>query len=165
MSNLTYGEFTEEGLNTLLENIDTFDKNFYDLGSGKGEVVINAINAFPDLKKSVGIEIVEERHQEALSKKEKLNKYKKDKVYFLKGDITSSKFNLKDANLIYISNLCFDNDLNNKLANKISEEVSSGTLIFSSKNLPLKNVDCTYKRKVKQSWTESSTIFVNRIKK
>ena len=165
MSNLTYGELTEEGLKTLLSNLDIDNKIFYDLGSGKGEVVINAIKNYPSLNKAIGIELVEERHQEAEVKKKKLSNNLRNKVNFINGDLISNNLKIDNADFIYISNLCFNDKLNEKIAKKINDESKSGTLIFSSKNIPLKSVDCTYKRKVKQSWVESSNIFVNIIKK
>ena len=46
----TYGEFTGEGLSQLFKNISVKNKVFYNLGSRKGQVVINA-------EKIVGIKL------------------------------------------------------------------------------------------------------------
>ena len=42
----TYGELTKNGLESILKNINCIDKIFYDLGSGKGNVIINSIKLY-----------------------------------------------------------------------------------------------------------------------
>ena len=160
--NLTYGELTSDGLKTMLSGIDTENKVFYDLGSGKGSVVINAINNFKNLKKAVGIEIVKDRHNDAIKRREKEDL--KDKIEFIEEDIFSDKVSLKDADLIYISNLCFNEEMNNNIAKKISNEVKSGTMIFTSRKIPLENVSETSNTSVKQTWMNGSNIHINKIK-
>ena len=160
--NLTYGELTNDGLKTMLNEIDTENKVFYDLGSGKGSVVINAVNNFPNLKKSVGIEIVKDRHNDAINKRDKEDL--KDKIEFIQEDIFSDKINLQDADIIYISNLCFSEEMNNSIAKKIDNEVKSGTIVFTSRKIPLENVGETSNTSVKQTWMNGSNIYINKIK-
>ena len=159
----TYGELTKEGLESLFENIDTTNKTFYDLGSGKGSVIINAINNYPELKKGVGIEYVIDRHEEALERKFSLSDDKKEKIEFIQGDFTSDNINLSDADLIYISNLCLSGETNKDIAEKINKEVKSGTIVFSSRQIPLKNVSKCYRTNVNQTWKLGSNIFVNKL--
>ena len=160
--NLTYGELTSDGLKTMLSGIDTENKVFYDLGSGKGSVVINAINNFKNLKKAVGIEIVKDRHNDAIKRREKEDL--KDKIEFIEEDIFSDKVSLKDADIIYISNLCFNEEMNNNIAKKIDNEVKSGTIVFTSRKIPLENVSETSNTSVKQTWMNGSNIYINKIK-
>jgi ubiquinone/menaquinone biosynthesis C-methylase UbiE len=157
----TYGELTNKGLIEMFKNIDTRDKTFYDLGSGKGSVVINAINNYPELKKAIGIEYVKERHDEAIKRKYEMRN--SDKINFMQGDFTSNDFNISDADLIYISNLCLSEETNKEIAEKINKEVKSGTYVFSSKQIPLKNVSKCYQTKVNQTWKEGSNIYVNKL--
>lgn len=63
--NFTYGELKKEGLLHFLSNYDTNGKTFYDLGSGKGNVLVYATEEFKNLKKIVGIELDESKHNEA----------------------------------------------------------------------------------------------------
>ena len=161
--NFTYGELTKEGLIDLLKNYDTNGKTFYDLGSGKGNVLIYASEEFKNLKNIIGIELDQDRHIEAC-KNIKKNK-KEDKITVLNDDILSNKFNYGEADFIYISNLCFPEDVNQALSKKLNSEVKDGTLIFSSRFLDFKgNSECS-KAKVKQTWMDSSNIFINLIKK
>lgn len=157
----TYGELTNEGLIEMFKKIDTNNKTFYDLGSGKGSVIINAIKNYPNLKKAIGIEYVKKRHDEAEIKKSNISE--KDKVKFIQGDFTSNDVNLSDANLIYISNLCLSEETNKDIAEKINREVKSGTYVFSTKQIPLKNVSKCYQTKVNQTWKEGSNIYINKL--
>jgi len=161
--NTTYGELTSEGLDSLFQNINIDDKTFYDLGSGKGSVIINAINNYPGLKKGVGIEYVEDRHNIAVKKSMLLDNNKKNKIEFIHGDFTSDSINLSDADLIYISNLCLSEETNKEIANKINREVKNGTVIFSSKQIPLKNVKDCKTTNVNQTWKKGSNIYINKI--
>jgi tRNA G46 methylase TrmB len=64
----TYGELTENGLKQLFEHLPTRkNKVFYDLGSGKGTVVFNAMKMYPELNRAVGIELDVQRHKSAVS--------------------------------------------------------------------------------------------------
>ena len=161
--NFTYGELTKEGLVNLLKKYDKNDKIFYDLGSGKGNVLIYASEEFNNLKNIIGIELDKVRHDEAC--KNIKNNKKEDKINVINDDILSDKYNYGDADFIYISNLCFPDDVNKALSKKLNSEVKDGTVIFSSKFLDFNgNSECST-AKVKQTWMNSSNIFINLIKK
>ena len=161
--NFTYGELTKEGLIDLLKNYDTNEKIFFDLGSGKGNVLIYASEEFNNLKNIIGIELDQNRHNEAC--KNIKNHNKENKIMVINDDILSDKYNYGDADFIYISNLCFPEDVNEAISKKLNSEVKDGTVIFSSKFLDFNgNSECS-KTKVKQTWTDSSNIYVNRIKR
>ena len=63
----TYGELTKDGLESILKNINCTDKIFYDLGSGKGNVIINSIKLYPSFKKVLELNY-QTRYGEALEK-------------------------------------------------------------------------------------------------
>lgn len=151
----TYGELTIDGLKHLLYSIDTNHKIFYDLGSGKGNVVLYAVKNFPKLKKCKGIEFHDERHQEA---KQLLNKNPKylDKIEFIHGDIL--KESLKDGDIFYISNLCFNEKTNKSLYNKLNKDLKNNSIVFCSKPL-MNKLKSIPKTTVKQTWWEKSDIF------
>ncbi len=159
--NLTYGELTRDGLLNLFKDVDTNNKTFYDLGSGDGNVLIYASEEFPNLKKIVGIEINKNRHIKA----EKIikEKNKSDKIKVFNDDILSKKYNYKDADLIYISNLCFSPEVNQAISEKLRSELKKGTIVFSSKKLDFDLSEAS-NTNVKQTWHNSSSIFINKIK-
>lgn len=159
--NTTYGELTNEGLTTLFKNVNTENKTFYDLGSGKGNVIMNAIKNYPNLKKAIGIEYVKERHNEAIEKSATIEN--KEKIEFIQGDFTGADISLHDADLIYISNLCLSEETNKEIADKINREVKSGGIIFSSKQIPLKNVAYRSTTNVNQTWKNDSNIYISRL--
>lgn len=149
----TYGELTEKGLVNLLNEVNTKGKIFYDLGSGKGNVLKYAAKNFDSLKQIVGIEIIKERHEQAL-----LNTKPYPKISLYNDSFFSNKYNYNDADIIYISNLCFSKEMNKKLNKKISEEVKPGSIIFSSKQLELTR-DTTHKSiTTEQTWSPDSNI-------
>jgi len=151
----TYGELTRKGLNDLLKSVNTNNKIFYDLGSGKGNVVLYAVKDFPKLKKCKGIEFHDERHQEALQLLENNSKYA-DKVEFIHGDIL--KNSLKDGDIFYISNLCFNDKTNQSLYNKLNKELKKNSIVFCSRPLTHK-LKSTPKTTVKQTWWNDSDIY------
>ncbi len=153
----TYGELTLKGLKTIMKNINTKDKIFADLGSGAGNVIINAITYYPSLKAGIGIEFSTHRHKIALHNKQKIkNKEINKKIKFYNNDFLRKSF--KNFDIIYISNLCFNDYLNSKLADKLNKELKPNSCVFSSKLLNLLNCKVT-QIKVEQSWNNKSNLF------
>ncbi len=152
-----YGELTKTGLFDLLKGINKSNKVFADLGSGSGNVVINAINRYPSLKKSVGIEYSKHRHLLALSNQQKLSNIKKDKVSFYNSDMF--KKNFKTFDIIYISNLCFKDSLNIKLGVKLSKELRKNSYVFASQPFTISRKHTVETMSIKQTWGDNSTIY------
>ena len=161
--NFTYGELKKEGLLHLLSNYDTNGKTFYDLGSGKGNVLVYAAEEFKNLKKIVGIELDESKHNEA--KKSDKGKNMSDKIKVINDDMLSNNNNYSDADFIYISNLCFSDEVNEAIYKKLNSELKDGTIIFSSRNIDFGNKSELSKTNVSQTWNNYSNIYINRIKK
>jgi SAM-dependent methyltransferase len=159
---ITYGELTLEGLKIIMNKIDSKkDKVFVDLGSGNGNIVINAIKEHSNLYKSIGVEFSKSRHETAENnlKKENATIKNNKKVKFLNNDILDDGFNYVDFDIIYISNLCFSDEINDKLSQKINKECNSGTHIFCSRPLlGLSNIPNPVIFQVPQTWTSQSNI-------
>lgn len=137
----TYGELTLEGIEGLVKEykkvkkIETYPTErqvFYDLGSGTGKIVMMVAALLPSLK-AYGIELVKHRHEKALTALEQTNS--KNNITFLHGSFLD--YDIRDAGWIFISNLCFSNDMNKEIAEKIEKEVQKDTLIACSRHLPL----------------------------
>jgi len=160
--NLTYGEIEFSSLKVISNYFpELINGYFYDLGCGRSKAVLymNLTNKF---KKCIGIDIVKKRiklSEEALLKL----KEKKDinKIKFFDKSFLDDKFNYRKASLIYINNLCFQNELNDKLFNKIKNESRKGTYLFVTK-LPtdldgFKEVET---ENVIMSWSDDSSLHV-----
>lgn len=120
-----YGELTSQGLKSMLENINTNNKIFYDLGSGNGCLALRTLISY-NFSKVIGIELSKQRHNYAINLKNQLSCIKfKNNIYFLNGDLFT--FNISNADVIYISNLCFSNKINRQLGLKIQKEIIEQT--------------------------------------
>ena len=152
----TYGVLTVDGLKTMFKGIDTRDKIFYDLGCGGGRaVIISYINH--DFKKAVGVELSESRLKCAKSYLKKLNDSNLN-IHFYENDIFNVDFS--EADIIYVSNLCFPPSLNQKLGEKIDKLIKPGAILFTSTPINItKNHTKEQIRNVKQSWSLNSLIY------
>lgn len=152
----TYGELTENGLHKLMQNINIKNKVFYDLGSGKGNVVLYAARNYPSLKKCKGIELHNVRHEEALQKLKEEQETIQKKVSFTQGDIL--KEHIGDGDIFYISNLCFPETVNEEIYKKLNKEMKPNSCVFCSKPLCKKRKSFV-NRTVKQTWWENSDVY------
>ena len=134
--NTTYGEMEISGIEKLynhLKETNTFEC-FMDLGSGKGKVCMYMAKQ-PDIKEVVGIELVEERHEEANQLMKTLNIDEAQKVSLHLDDIFNvslKKYNQMNT-FIWISSLCFPQDVVNNIFKKLKKELKEGTLVCCSK--------------------------------
>jgi ubiquinone/menaquinone biosynthesis C-methylase UbiE len=154
---ITYGELTLDGLKTIMEKVNNKNnKVFVDLGSGNGDIVINAIKEFPELYMSIGVELSKTRHDTAFEKYVKQPVKLQNKIKLLNNDILDDGFDYSDFDIIYISNLCFSENINIKLSDKIKRECKQNTQIFCSK--PLIGINKINTFRVRQTWTDNSVI-------
>ena len=161
----TYGELTLEGLKKLLFKVQTKNKTFIDIGSGKGSVLINVINNYPLIKEVIGIELDKERYEFSLERiKKDVSKKDQKKIKVINGDMLKD-INYSNCDLVYISNLCFSESLNEKIANKLNEELPQNAIVFTSNEL--KNIREHNKKNftIKQTWTDNSNINKYSLKK
>lgn len=153
----TYGEITKQGLDQIFSKFDTKDKIFYDLGSGIGKAVIYSVLQY-GIKLGVGIELSTKRHKQAMQIWQTIPNNSKNKVILHNGDILDKKYNLSDADFIFISNLCMDYELNKKIENKLENEVEEGTIIFCSQALNSPRLKLIEKIYVSMTWNKNSSV-------
>jgi len=135
----------------LYSNHDT-NNQFFDLGSGGGRLVIQSHLELPSLSRSVGIELSSTRHEVAIKR---LNDLKSNgdlirirqlayKAWKMSED-SASEVNLHEGNLfqldiseathIYLSSLCFSEDMLERIVHKIETEGGPALHIVASLRL------------------------------
>ncbi len=142
----TYGEVTEHGIQVLsekfraicpLEKIPAASRNFYDLGSGIGRLVVGLAILNPTLK-AQGIEIVPDRARQAREAYQRIrNKAVANRVELHQGSFLEPKFNFQNAAWVFISNLCLDEQTQRDLLDRLEKTLPTGAAIICSKELPL----------------------------
>jgi hypothetical protein len=109
----------------------------------------------PEIKKSIGVEIVTERYDFA-------NTLKTENVSFINDDILN--INIKDLFdkpvFVWWSNLCFDKEPIDKIVQKLISELKPGSVICCSKEI---NYKLHSKKKVQMSWGEDSTVYIYKL--
>ncbi len=163
--NLTYGELTWEGMENVSKYMELKDwsKNtFIDLGSGNGRTLAYAIlNGFKEAK---GTEIVQARHEYAMQMREKLDEYMRDKIKLSKTDLFKlDPSYFPTGSVVFISNLVFPQETNQKLINFLSKTTPSDTIIILSA-LPkdMKNFKVIETINTPMSWAKNSQCYVLR---
>jgi SAM-dependent methyltransferase len=155
--NLTYGEITEDGIKNIINYLKENKlpiSTYIDLGSGNGRSLAYAIkNGF---SKAKGVEIVEERHEYAISAIDKLPEYKDD-IELVQDNIFNLKSNFfPEKSTIFVSNLLFPPETNQKLIHFLSDNTKDDiTLIISKipeklykfKNILTINVPMSWEKK------------------
>jgi hypothetical protein len=175
-SELTYGEMEYDGIEKLNNkygkpnNLDVF----IDIGSGRGKLCIYAA-CQDNINKSIGIEIVEERHQDAINLLNKLcqefpkNTNFRNKIEFMNKDILNASNILNNyisnPPLVWVSNLCFNEDTNKKVFDQLVEIMPNNSIIGCSKEPQTNNLTLLEKMDVPMSWNPNSQIYVYKIQK
>ena len=175
----TYGEMDYPAIEKYndLFNKDENIEYFIDFGSGRGKLPLFMADKVK--VKSIGIELVTERHDDAIKLKNTLaKKYSEitNKVELINGDMFKylenvNKGTFKTPVLIWISNLCFGEEITSRLFNKLIEKMPSGSIIGSSKvpnkipdGLEPVNFEKDNKVEVQMSWSKISNIYIYKIK-
>lgn len=160
----TYGEITLDGIRCIMCKIyNKQNKIFYDLGSGIGKMVIYSKLKY-SFKKVIGVELSVERHKIANIALNRLKKIKKiNNIKLINNNLL--KVDLSNADVIYISNLCFTKELINLIECKFNNELKKGTIIFSSQKLDKLNAHMTLTFNVKMTWTNKGKIYKYIMKK
>jgi len=168
--NLTYGEIEWPALKLMLDYVHkqqwTSPGRFYDLGCGRGRAVLYmAMSGL--FENSVGIEVLPERVSLA---KEALNKLRASipiagaRVKLFEASFLNPAFKYKDAKLVFLSNMCFDNETQNAIFRKLNVEMPKGSLIFCSRppSETLSAFEVLGIEKVPMTWTPTSEIHILR---
>lgn len=173
----TYGEVTPEGIKALegvfqattpTSSLPQSRRVFYDLGCGVGKVVLGIAMLHPELR-AVGLEIVSDRiahAHTALSRAGSGRRGLAGRVSFRTTSFLTPETNLADAGWIYISNLCFDEETQKGIAEKLEAECAAGTVMICSKQMPFSEGGHWQKvgddHKVPMSWSAESKCYVYR---
>jgi len=162
----TYGEMTLKGIELLVklfektQPIRTYPINqqtFYDLGSGLGKNVMMVASLVPGIK-SKGIELVKERHNKAMIAYNALKNKSKINIEFMCGSFFD--YNVSDAAWIFISNLCFTDEINKKLTEQLENQVKQNTLIACSVELPVNTFKLIYTGSIPMTWEKNSALYL-----
>lgn len=139
---------------------------FYDLGCGRGRAVLYMALAGP-FEQSVGIEVLPERitlAQQALTKLKASIPTAGSKVRLYEASFLNPSFKYKDARLVFVSNISFDDEVQDALFKKLNLEMPKGGLLICSvepKVLPGAFEKVGMER-VPMSWTPTSEIHILR---
>lgn len=149
----TYGELTPEAVAVLLcdakarlrKTPERSIQNFLDLGSGTGKIVLIAAALFPELKRAVGVELSRTRHGIAIRSRDELHNLAPqlallDRVWLMDDDVRHAVAAIAVADVIWVSNTCFPNDLNRDIRSLIDDYAREGTLVYSTIDLKLGRV-------------------------
>jgi tRNA G46 methylase TrmB len=169
----TYGEMDYEGIESLYpvvlqkleanENITTF----MDIGSGRGKLVMYMANK-PNIQKSVGVELVDSRHKDALHLRDQLAAEYPDitkKVEFLnedvlKVDLRSHIMDERNHAFVWFSNLCFEQSTTNAIFEKLKRELPQGSIICCSKQPNIQDLKFLETVPIKMSWMDGSQVHI-----
>jgi len=168
---ITYGEMEYEGLEKLFRYISKFDpriNTFIDVGSGRGKLVLYMAGK-KNIKKSIGIELVDKRHENALQLLDQLNMFPNftNKVTLLNQNVLEISFEEylpKEVGITFVwfSNLCFDQEITDSIFNKIKTELPKGSIICCSKCPNMSNIDDLPSINIPMTWS-NSTVYIYRI--
>mmetsp|Transcript_13787 Transcript_13787/g.20807 ORF Transcript_13787/g.20807 Transcript_13787/m.20807 type:complete len:325 (+) Transcript_13787:33-1007(+) len=149
----TYGYMTWKGVSEMLTSYDTKGKVFYDLGSGVGRPVFAAAMQFPELKKCIGVELSDRRHKQAIKVLNLMEEGStKRKIEFRCESMLDTE--LQEADILYISSLCFPKDFLNRLGDHLDEQLKVGTIVMSSKEIPMHRAKLVRRPIVGMSWNK-----------
>lgn len=152
----TYGETTPLGARQLFhymgmtsDGLDNEDIVFVDMGSGVGKLVMQVYLELPRISRSIGIELAPLRHQAAVKAWSELEPVAKKiraeipigggpiseaDLELINGDFRES--DLSEATHIYISSLCFTEDMMYQIAKKIEQDAPNVQCIATLCSLP-----------------------------
>jgi hypothetical protein len=143
----TYGEVTPAGIQmmsdifkkvTPVTSFGSHQRVFYDLGCGVGKIVIGMAILHPEIK-ARGIEIVPERiRQAAVAMGRIAVKSLAARIKFQNGSFLAPEVHLRDAAYIFVSNMCFSEEVQQQIGEKMERECSAGCVVVASKEFPFR---------------------------
>jgi hypothetical protein len=132
----TFGSITQKGLKKIIDLFLKVHKTpkgkvIIDLGSGDGRIPIWASKW--NFKSCEGVELLKSRHDLAMSKRDELSEPRKAKVKLSEGDLL--EYPVGHGDIIYISSLCFNKELLEKISEKLARECKYGVHVYSNRAL------------------------------
>ena len=82
----------------------------------------------------------------------------KNKINFKNISILDPSINLSDADIIFISSLCFPEEILQGIAKKLDKELKKGAIVYSSKRIPMKRSHDLESMNIYMTWTDSSKL-------
>lgn len=163
---ITYGEMDYEGIHQLYNHIKKINSTidcFIDIGSGKGKLCIYMATQ-PKIERVIGIEIVKERHEDALDLKSDLRNELSDKVELVNKSIFDVNFKKYETNQVFVwfSNLCFNSSEKNDIFKKLRIWLSRGSLICCLSK-PDINIEYLESVTIPMSWNHSCPVYIYRL--
>jgi len=176
---ITYGEMDYEGLARLFKHVQKISpaiNTFIDIGSGRGKLCL-FMASMAKIKKTIGIELVKARHEDAIDLQQKVpGEYAKNAI-FINADIfdivLESKLPEDPHVFVWFSNLCFDQNTTNDIFDKIKKELPTGSIICCSKIYsPSKSTDDSGENHslkfiesipIEMSWSKTSNVHIYKI--
>ena len=170
--NLTYGEVEWQTLKLMIERALTQTPEwqgsgrFYDLGCGRARAVLfMALTGI--FEQSIGIEVLPERislAQQALIKLRGSLPNMANKVRLYEASFMNPSFKYRDARMVFLSNMCFDNETQDAIFAKLNTEMQKGSLVFCSRmpSKPIPAFELLSTEQVPMTWSPSSEIHILR---
>jgi hydroxymethylpyrimidine pyrophosphatase-like HAD family hydrolase len=169
---ITYGEMNYEGMQKLYsyaQKLNPHINTFIDIGSGRGKLCLYLASA-RKIKKAIGLELVKERHDDAVILKDKLAQEFANKVKFINANILD--VSIRDELLpnsevfVWFSNLCFDQSITDQIFQKLTEELPDNSVVCCSKKPMSENENFQFidSISIEMSWTKLSTVYVYKIR-
>jgi SAM-dependent methyltransferase len=169
-SESTYGEIVPASMEQLIAILELKEGDiFYDLGSGKGQVVIYIVLRTP-LRKCVGIELATTRHSYAVEAKKRLASCGNAPdcvIEFYQGDFTQPSFNMDDATIVWMNSTCYPDNVMEVITQRLSK-LRPGLRVITLKALPtpekyhFKEIQ---ELRLEMTWSQSVSTHIYRLEK
>lgn len=159
-SSPTYGELLPAGVDRIFSLRDPRGRSFLDLGAGVGRAVVSAGLGYP-LARAHGIELSDTRvatGRAALDALRSQTGRPWSHIQLFAGDLL--ELDVRPYDIIFISNLCFDDLFNQKIGAKFDRELHGGVEVFSSKRVESQRGLALRKLEgVPMSWNPRSSLY------
>ena len=188
---ITYGDMEYEGMQRLysyVKKINGHIDTFIDVGSGRGKLCMFMASQ-PEISRVLGVELVTQRHDDALSLKNELIEYQRtgktaskrvlncsgggqiggidyaNKVTFLNQNVLEINLGefVGEGVFVWFSNLCFDQSTTNDIFAKLTKELPQGSIVCCSKEPSIEIGESIGQVVIPMSWAKNSTVFLYKI--
>jgi hypothetical protein len=176
---ITYGEMDYEGLVRLFKHVRGLNNGintFIDVGSGRGKLCLY-MTSVAKIKKTIGIELVKARHEDAVCLQNKVPGDYAKNAKFINASVfdvdLESELPEDPCVFVWFSNLCFEQNTTNDIFDKLANELPVGSIICCSKiystdskiysadnKTSLKFVESIT---IEMSWSKNSNVYIYKI--